>query len=163
MSAAAPLDVVFFALRGLRCALPLGVVRKVLPMRGITPVPLAPLVMRGVALVQGLILPVLDLAVCFQPGGGEDGGESIGSRLTRDKLLLVETAPEAACGAVRVAIVVERGLALGRVDEQYSRPPPARPSFLSATVVDAGGPALLLDLERSLDYVRDAISTVMPS
>ena len=59
--------------------------------------------------------------------------------------------------------LVERGLALGRVDEQYSRPPPARPSFLSATVVDAGGPALLLDLERSLDYVRDAISTVMPS
>jgi chemotaxis signal transduction protein len=162
MPAAVPLDVVFFELRGLRCALPLGVVRKVLPMRGITPVPLAPPVVRGIAPVQGFILPVLDLAVCFQPAG-DDSNESAGYRFAKDKLLLVETARDVSRETVRAAIAVERGLTLGTIDEQYSRPPPARPSFLSATVVDAGGPALLLDLERTLDYVRDAISAVMGS
>ena len=161
MPAAVPLDVVFFELRGLRCALPLRVVRKVLPMRGITPVPLAPPVVRGIAPVQGFILPVLDLATCFQPAGDDmaDGGY----RFAKEKLLLVETARDAAREAVRAAIAVERGLCLGTIDEQYSRPPPARPSFLSATVVDAGGPALLLDLERTLDYVRDAMSMVIGS
>lgn len=162
MPAAAPLDVVFFELRGLRCALPLGVVRKVLPMRGITPVPLAPPVVRGIAPMQGFILPVLDLSVCFQTAG-EDTVEAAGYRTGNDKLLLVETAPDAGRETVRAAIAVERGLGLGTVDEQYSRPPPTRPSFLSATVVDAGGPALLLDLERTLDYVRDAISAVIGS
>jgi chemotaxis signal transduction protein len=162
MPAAAPLDVVFFELRGLRCALPLGVVRKVLPMPGITPVPLAPPVVRGIAPVQGLILPVLDLGTCFQPAG-EDMPDGGGYRFAKEKLLLVETARDAAREAIRAAIAVERGLGLGTIDEQYSRPPPARPSFLSATVVDAGGPALLLDLERTLDYVRDAMSMVIRS
>jgi chemotaxis signal transduction protein len=161
MPAAVPLDVIFFELRGLRCALPLAVVRKVLPMRGITPVPLAPPVVRGIAPMLGFILPVLDLGVCFQPAG-EDAGET-GFRFAKDKLLLVETTPESGRETVRAAIAVERGLCLGTIDEQYSRPPPARPSFLSATVVDAGGPALLLDLERTLDYVRDAISAVIGS
>jgi len=41
--------------------------------------------------------------------------------------------------------------------------PPPRPTFLSATVLDASGPALLLDMERTLDYVRDAISAVIGS
>lgn len=131
-------------------------------MRGITPVPLAPAVVRGIAPMQGFILPVLDLSVCFQPAG-EEPGEAAGYRTGKDKLLLVETAPDAGRETVRAAIAVERGLCLGTVDEQYSRPPPARPSFLSATVVDAGGPALLLDLERTLDYVRDAISSVIES
>jgi chemotaxis signal transduction protein len=162
MPAAAPLDVIFFELRGLRCALPLGVVRRVLPVRGITPVPLAPPVVRGIAPMQGFILPVLDLSFCFQTAG-EDAVESTVLRSGKDKLLLVETAPDAARETIRAAIAVDRGLALGTIDEQYSRPPPARPSFLSATVVDAGGPALLLDLERTLDYVRDAISAVIGS
>ncbi len=162
MSAAAPLDVVFFELRGLRCALPLAVVRKVLPMRGITPVPLAPPVVRGIAPMQGFILPVLDLAVCFQPAG-DDATEAGGDRFAQDKLLLVETKPDAGLETVRVAIAVARSLGLGTIDEQYSRPPPARPPFLSATILDAGGPALLLDLERTLDYVRDSISAAIGS
>jgi hypothetical protein len=119
-------------------------------------------VVRGIAPMQGFILPVLDFAVCFQPAG-EDSADSGGYRFANEKLLLVETAREAARETVRAAIAVERGLSLGTIDEQYSRPPPARPSFLSATVVDAGGPALLLDLERALDYVRDAISVVIGS
>jgi chemotaxis signal transduction protein len=160
--AATLLDVVFFELRGLRCALPLAVVRKVLPMRGVTPVPLAPPVVRGIAPVQGQILPVLDLAVCFQPTG-DDAADGLGYRFPKDKLLLVETIADAGREAVRVALAVERGVSIGTVDEEHSRVPPPRPPFLSATIVDASGPALLLDVERTIDYVRGAISAVIPS
>jgi hypothetical protein len=34
---------------------------------------------------------------------------------------------------------------------------------LSATVLDAAGPALLFDITRTIDYVKDAISTVIGS
>jgi len=162
MPAIASLDVVFFELRGLRCALPLGVVRKVLPMRGVTPVPLAPAVIRGIAPMQGFILPVLDLAVCFQ-SMGDEMSDGAGYRFPKDKLLLVETAPDTGREAVRLALAVERVVSIGTVDEQHSRLPPPRPSFLSATVVDANGPALLFDIERTIDYVRDAISAVIGS
>jgi chemotaxis signal transduction protein len=162
MPAAAPLDVVFFELRGLRCALPLRAVRKILPMRGVTPVPLAPAVVRGISPMQGFILPVLDLAVCFQPSSDESA-DSANHRFPKDKLLLVETAPNAGRESIRVALAVERSVSVGTVDEQHSRVPPPRPSFLSATVLDASGPALLLDIERTIDYVRDAISTVIGS
>ena len=162
MPAAAPLEVVFFELRGLRCALPLAVVRKILPMRGVTPVPLAPAVVRGIAPVLGHILPVLDLGVCFQPAGDE-GAEGAAYRFPKDKLLLIETAPDAGREAVRVALAVERSVTIGTVDEQHSRVPPPRPIFLSATVLDANGPALLLDVERTMDYVREAISAVIGS
>jgi chemotaxis signal transduction protein len=158
MATAALLDVVFFEVRGLRCALPLAVVRKVLPMRGVTPVPLAPAMVRGIAPMQDWILPVLDLSVCFQPAG-DDAAE--GERFPKDKLLLIETAPDAGREIVRAAIAVERAVTIGTVDEQHSRPPPPRPSFLSATVLDASGPALLLDIERTIDYVRNAISAMM--
>jgi chemotaxis signal transduction protein len=162
MATAALLDVVFFEVRGLRCALPLAVVRKVLPLRGVTPVPLAPAMVRGIAPVQDWILPVLDLAVCFQPSG-DDMVEGTAYRYPKDKLLLIETAPDAGREVVRAVIAVERAVTIGTVDEQHSRPPPLRPSFLSATVLDASGPALLLDIERTIDYVRNAISAVIGS
>jgi purine-binding chemotaxis protein CheW len=162
MPAPAPLDVVFFELRGLRCALPLTVVRKVLPMRGVTPVPLSPPVVRGIAPLLGHILPVLDLGVCFHPAG-EEAAEAAGYRSTRDKLLLVETPRDAGHEAVTAALAVDRVLNIGTIDEQHSRLPPPRPAFLSATVLDTSGPALLLDIVRTIDYVKDAISTAVGS
>jgi hypothetical protein len=75
----------------------------------------------------------------------------------------VETIADAGREAVRVAIAVERGVSIGTVDEEYSRVPPPRPPFLSATILDASGPALLLDVERTIDYVRGAISAVITS
>jgi chemotaxis signal transduction protein len=162
MPAPAPLDVVFFELRGLRCALPLTVVRKVLPMRSVTPVPLSPPVVRGIAPMHGLILPVLDLGVYFHPGGDEVV-EATGYRSPSDKLLLVETARDAAGEAVLAVLAVDRVMNIGTVDEQHSRLPPPRPPFLSATVLDASGPALLLDIGRTIDYVKDAIGTVIGS
>ena len=162
MPAPAPLDVVFFELRGLRCALPLAVVRKVLPMRGVTPVPMSPPVVRGIAPMQGFIVPVLDLGVCFHPTG-DDVAEAAGYRSSRDKLLLVETSRDPGREAVRAALAVDRVMNIGTIDEQYSRTPPPRPPFLAATVLDASGPALLLDIERTIDYVKDAIGAVVGS
>jgi chemotaxis signal transduction protein len=166
MPAPAPLDVVFFELRGLRCALPLAAVRKVLPMRGVTPVPLSPPVVRGIAPMQGLILPVLDLGVCFHPAGDEAGEVSshgTAYRSSRDKLLLVESPSEGGREPVCAALAVDRVMNIATIDEQHSRLPPPRPPFLSATVLDASGPALLLDITRTIDYVRNAISTVIGS
>jgi purine-binding chemotaxis protein CheW len=162
MPAPAPLDVIFFELRGLRCALPLAVVRKVLPMRGVTPVPLSPPVVRGVAPMHGLILPVLDLGVYFHPAGDESS-EGVGYRSSKDRLLLVESAEDAGREPVRAALAVDRVLNIGTVDEQRSRLPPPRPPFLSATVLDTDGPALLLDITRTIDHVKEAIGTVIGS
>jgi len=162
MPTPAPLDVVFFELRGLRCALPLAVVRKVLPIRGVTPVPLSPPVVRGIAPMQGLIVPVLDLGVCFHPSG-DDVADAAGYRSSKDKLLLIETSHDPGRETVRAALAVDRILNIGTIDEQHSRTPPPRPPFLAATVLDASGPALLLDIVRTIDYVKDAISTAVGS
>jgi chemotaxis signal transduction protein len=153
------LDVVFFHLRGLRCALPVSVVREMLPMPALTPVPLAPPVMRGIAPVRGQILPVLDLGVYF-PQVGEVHGDGMPDPLTAERLILIETTPDANTPAISAALAVELRVRVGQVDEQHSRPPPPRPTFLAATVLDADGPALLINAQQAIDHVRHAISTV---
>jgi len=153
------LDVVFFHLRGLRCALPASVVREMLPMLGLTPVPLAPAVLRGIAPVRGQVLPVLDLGVYFpQAGEAHDGG--MPDPGTAERLIVIETTPDANTPAISAALAVEHQVRVGRVDEQHSRPPPPRPTFVSATVLDADGPALLISAQQAIDHVRHAISTV---
>jgi chemotaxis signal transduction protein len=153
------LDVVFFHLRGLRCALPASVVRGMLPMPGLTPVPLAPPVLRGITPVRGQILPVLDLGVYF-PQAGESRGDGLPDHVTDEAIILIETAPDANTPAIQAALAVEHRVRMGQVDEQHSRPPPPRPIFLAATVLDAEGPALLLSAQHAIDHVRHAISTV---
>jgi len=158
VAASSNLDVVFFQLRGLRCALPASVVREMLPMPALTPVPLAPTVLRGIAPVRGQILPVLDLGVYFpQVGEGRDGLPDL---MTAERILLIETAPDANTPAIQAALAVEGQVRMGQVDEQHSRPPPPRPIFLTATVLDAEGPALLISAQHAIDHVRHAISTV---
>jgi chemotaxis signal transduction protein len=153
------LDVVFFYLRGLRCALPASVVREMLPMPALTPVPLAPPVMRGIAPLRGQVLSVLDLGVYF-PQVGDAHGDGLPDPLSAERLILVETAPDANTPAIAAALAVERQVRVGRIDEQHSRPPPPRPLFLTATVLDADGPALLINAQQAIDQVRHAISTV---
>jgi chemotaxis signal transduction protein len=112
--------------------------------------------------VQGLIVPVLDLGVCFHPSG-DDVADAAGYRSSKDKLLLIETSHDPGRETVRAALAVDRVLNIGTIDEQHSRTPPPRPPFLAATVLDASGPALLLDIVRTIDYVKDAISTAVGS
>jgi hypothetical protein len=73
---------------------------------------------------------------------------------------LIETAPDANTPAISAALAVEHRVRVGQVDEQHSRPPPPRPTFLAATVLDAEGPALLINAQQAIDYVRHSISTV---
>jgi chemotaxis signal transduction protein len=153
------LDVIFFEMRGLRCALPLSVVRSVVPMCTVTSVPLLPAIVRGIASITGQILPVLDLDQCFQPVSDAYSELPVLCAM-KDKLLLLESAPAMGKTIVHAALAVDRQVTIGSVDEHHSRPPPPRPSFLSATILDKSGPALLLDAERTIDYVREAISAV---
>lgn len=153
------LEVIFFEMRGLRCALPLSVVRSVVPMCNVTPVPLFPSIVRGVAFIAGQVLPVLDLDQCFQPVS-DAYSELPVLCAAKDKLLLLESTPSTGQPVLYAALAVDRQVTIGSVDEHHNRPPPPRPSFLSATILNKNGPALLLDAERTLDYVREAISTV---
>jgi purine-binding chemotaxis protein CheW len=148
-----PLDVVFFELRGRRCALPVAVVSEVAAMPGLTPVPHAPPAVRGIAPLHGQVLPVIDLGVWLAPDGR---GEPLAYRPGTDKVLLIE----AALGEgtpVRAALVVERVMRLGTIDESHGRPPPPGPAFVSATVLDLEGPALLIDAARAVEQVREAV------
>ncbi len=158
MATSALLDVVLFHLRGLRCALPTSVVREMLPVSGLTPVPLAPPVLRGVTPLRGQVLPVLDLGVYFAQAS--EAAPAGALEPLAEKFLLIETAPDANTPAIAAALVVERQVRVGQIDEQHSRPPPPRPSFVAATLLDADGPALLINAQQAIDLVRSAISTV---
>jgi purine-binding chemotaxis protein CheW len=144
------MDVVFFELRGRRCALPAAVVSEVAVLPNLTPVPHAPAGIRGVAPLHGQVLPVVDLGVWL--GGGEPTAYRPGS----DNLLLIE-ATLGEGSPVRAALVVERVMRLGTIDETRGRPPPPGPAFVTATVLDVEGPALLIDAGRAIDQIRDAV------
>jgi purine-binding chemotaxis protein CheW len=153
------IDVVFFELRGRRCALPVSAVSEVAAMPALTPVPHAPPAVRGVAPLHGQVLPVVDLGVWLGPDGR---GEPLAYRPGSDKVLLIE----AALGEgtpVRAALLVERVMRLGTIDETRGRPPPPGPAFVSATVLDAEGPALLIDAGRAVEHVRQAVSAAVRS
>src|SRR5262249_2033594 len=106
------LDVVFFELRGRRCALPVAQVREVVPMPNITPVPLAPSVVRGIAPVHGQVLPVLDLGGPVSLGS-EPRWESPVFRGNAEKLLIVEGTLRGENAPVRAALAVDRVMRLG--------------------------------------------------
>lgn len=167
-------DVLYFEVRGRRCALPISEVREVLAAPPITPVPSAPPALRGLVPVHGQVLPLLDVGPQL---GSSGGGESAGLLPTRwdgDRIIVVETsvpsvAPEGTGGpgagaetpaprtALRAALVANRVTRLGTVDERHSRPPPPGPSFVRATVLDLDGPALLLDPGRALESLQAAL------
>lgn len=156
MAGCMPIDVVFFELGGRRCALSAETVREVLPLPAVTPVPLAPTAVRGIAPVHGRVLPVIDPAAYFAPGT-EARGDAARTRAGRDQALLLEVPMATAPAAVRAVLVVGRITRLGAVDERHARPPPPGMPFVSATVLGLEGPTLLLDAERLLEGVRDAI------
>ena len=155
------LDVVFFELRGRRCALPVATVREVLPMPSVTPVPLAPPCVRGLAAVHGHAIPVLDLGLWFSAKDSRLDPPPF--RSGSDKLILVEATAARDPAPTRVALVVERVMRLGTIDEEHSRPAPPGPTFVIATVLDIDGPALLVSADQALDHVRAAIVAAVQS
>lgn len=169
--------VLFFELRGTRCALPVELVREVMLAPAVTPVPAAPPPLRGVVPVHGQVLPVIDLgaALALVPGAGLAAGAGLApaeggapGRSTGDQLVVIEaTLPrppadeddddEHADAPVRAALIATRVLRLGTLDNRHVWPPPPGASFVRATVLDRDGPALLLDPVRALAEVRERL------
>ena len=156
-------DVLFFEVRGRRCALPVSVVREVLATPPVTPVPLAPPLLRGLVPVRGQVIPLLDVGT--QLGlGGSDGADAARFLPTeQDRIVVVEA------GAVRPpgrAYPLATPGGLRRQPHQpprehprrTSRRPPPRPRFVSATLFDVEGPALLLDAALAVESLRESLS-----
>ncbi len=158
------LDVIFFMIRGRRCALPVSSVREVLAYPNLTPVPSAPYGIRGVAPVHGQALPLVDLGV-WMSGTGEPRTESDASllRSAADQVLIIETAATPESTPLRAALAVDKVLRLGSIDEEHARPAPLGPTFVSATLMDADGPTLLLDTATALEHVRQTIASAVRS
>jgi chemotaxis signal transduction protein len=166
-----PFDVLFFEVRGRRCALPVAVVREVMATPPVTPIPGAPPALRGVVPVHGQVLPLLDIGPQLVAAGP---AEAPPPRWEADRMVLVETTLPAPAAAgetapgeggnnrqpVRAAFVAGRVTRLGSVDPGHSRPPPTGPGFISATVLDVEGPALLLDAGAALLALRQQLSPV---
>jgi purine-binding chemotaxis protein CheW len=155
-------DVLFFEIRGRRCALPATVVREVAAGPHVTPVPHAPAGIRGVAPVHGQALPLLDLGVWLSAGAETRPDASI-VRTASEKILVVECARPHETTSIRAALAVDRVMRLGTIDEEHSRPAPPGPSFVTATVLDVEGPALLLDVCAAVEHARQAIRGVVRS
>jgi chemotaxis signal transduction protein len=160
------LDVVFFEVRGRRCALPVSAVSEVLAMPAVTPVPHAPPAVRGIAPLRGQVLPVIDLGFWLAPSTDEWGEGTFfapgGYRSGAEKVLLVEAALGEGTPA-RAALAVDRVMRLGTIDETHGRPPPPGPSFVTGTVLDVEGPALLIDAARAVEKVREAVRATVTS
>jgi chemotaxis signal transduction protein len=157
------MSVLFFEVRGTRCALPVEVVREVLMSPAVTPVPLAPAPLRGVVPVHGQVLPLLDMGPLLSPArrdGPEAPVAAASLRPSGDQIVVVETAaPEADLGQLlptrlRAALVASRVTRLGAIEDGHSWPPPEGSHFVRATVLDADGPALLLDPAAALLGLR---------
>jgi chemotaxis signal transduction protein len=163
-------DVLYFEVRGRRCALPISEVREVMATPPITPVPSAPAALRGLVPVHGQVLPLVDVGP--QLGAGSDSAGSSPARWDGDRIIVVETSvanvvPGTSGGLdgesfqaraqVRAAMVANKVTRLGTVDEGHSRPPPPGPPFIRAMVLDLEGPALLLDPGRALESLRASL------
>jgi chemotaxis signal transduction protein len=166
------MSVLFFEVRGTRCALPVELVREVLMAPAVTPVPLAPAPLRGVVPVHGQVLPLLDVgpALCQVMADGPEAPVAASSlRPSGDQIVVVETvASEPGVGQlaparVRAALVASRVTRLGSIEDGHSWPPPRGALFVRATVLDSDGPALLLDPAAALDQLRLHLQEASPT
>ena len=170
------LDVLFFEVRGRRCALPVSVVREVLAAPAVTPLPLAPATLRGLVPVHGQVLPLIDIGPQLVGAPGESVGVAP-LRWDGDRIIVIEASlplgereqrHEAGAEAgnrpgnrqrlpVRAALVAHRVTRLGSLEESHSRPPPPGPTFVSATVLDLEGPAFLIDAAGAMQSLRQSL------
>jgi chemotaxis signal transduction protein len=162
-------DVLFFEVRGRRYALPVSVVREVLATPAVTPVPLTPALLRGLVPVRGQVLPLIDVGAQLGLPGADPGEPARLVPTKQDRIVVVETpvAPGSAEPSLpllrsrpvvsRLAFAASRIGRLGSIHEGHSRPPPPLPRFVSATVFDVEGPALLLDAALAMETLRGCL------
>lgn len=87
-------ELLVFAVSGLRCALPLPIIERVLRAVEIVPVPKAPDIVMGLLNVQGRVMPVLNIRKLFRLPETEIGLE--------DQIIIASTASRP------VAVLVDR-------------------------------------------------------
>jgi chemotaxis signal transduction protein len=162
-------DVLFFEVRGRRCALPVAVVREVLATPTVTPVPLTPPLLRGLVPVRGQVLPLIDVGAQLGVPGGDSSEPARLVPTKQDRIVVVETPAgsgpagpplplaRARPAFSRLAFAASRISRLGSIHEGHSRPPPPLPRFVSATVFDVEGPALLLDAALAMETLRSCL------
>ncbi len=149
--------VLFLEIRGRRCALPVPAVREVFTIADVTPVPGAPAVVRGVTPLRGQAVPLIDLGSWLGHGASDPLDPHA---LAKTAILIEGHAGDDAEGGEtpRAALLVDRVLRVGRVDRDARLTAPGHIPFVTATVADAGAPALLLDAAAALDMVRTAVA-----
>ncbi len=158
------LDVLFCEIRGRRCALPARDVREVASATSLTPVPRCPPIVRGLTTLHGQVLPLIDLGIWF--GSDRDALDpAVLPTVLREgaRLVIVEARLGGEALPVRAALAVDRVTRLGAIDERGGGPPPRGPQFLTATVVDGDGPALLVDVPAALEAARRAVAAAGPA
>lgn len=145
-------DLLFFSMRGRRCAVDVASVRQVIATPPVTPVPLVPALIRGAISFHGSPLAVLDLGVDLLPGSLEASGPNAdpAARSAYDYVMIIEgNLPNDGIFA-RAALSVEKVMRVVPVPANLFRPAVGPPAFVSATVVDSEGPALLIDVPLAL-------------
>jgi hypothetical protein len=101
------------------------------------------------------VLPLIDLGLELAPSTSPHTNAVL--RSEGDRIVVVETETASDPQPVRAAFAVNRVTRLGTVNEEHSRPPPPGPGFVSATILDVEGPALLLDAAIVIDAARQAL------
>ncbi len=148
------MDVLMCEIRGRRCALPTQNVREVVSASSLTPVPLAPPVIKGVLPIKGQIVPLLDLGVYLGPAADVSPQRSEGLRVVVVQAVLPDYG-----GPVYAALAVDSVTWVATIDDAHTRPAPVGIplGLVSAVILDAGGPAFLIDPDRAIALVRDAV------
>jgi|GEM_PF-2032422 len=145
-------DLLFFSMRGRRCAINVSAVREVVANPLVTPIPLVPAQVRGAMSFHGLPVIVLDLGVDLLAGSLDSSGphgENI-ARTNVDYALVVEANLPDNGAFARAALLVEKVMRIVTVPTNLFRPHAGQPAFISATVSDSEGPALLVDVPTAL-------------
>lgn len=153
------LDLLFFLMRGRRCAIDASSVRQVVAAPLVTPVPLVPSLVRGALSFHGLPLAVIDLGVDLLPGSLDSTAPhaELTMRSGLECVLIVEAHLPSDGVFVRAALSVERVVRIVSVPSDLFRPHQGLPAFVTATVADSEGSALLIDVAIALESTMNTI------
>jgi chemotaxis signal transduction protein len=150
------MDVIFFTLAGRRLALPAAQVNEILEVPSITPIPGTPPVVEGLVVYRGQSIPLIHLGSLLG-GLGETfpTGPARTTPRTFESLMIVARDQ----GLALAADDVTRVSAVGppELHTLSSVPTPT-----VATVHDADGPAMLLDINRTIQTVHFALGHHRP-
>ena len=152
-------DMLQFVIRGRRCAMYVQSVKEVVPMPSITPVPLVAAAVRGVMPLRGHPVVVLDLGPDLAPTrqDSQDDGFDVHRKPQDEFVLIIESPSFHDSYPARAALCVDQVLCVRATNPEHMRATSAVPPFVTATMVDADGPALVIDATRAMEHVMATV------